>query len=111
MGQMSGPRSLSDIVENMSEQSHRIYHLGSANLSRSDLSRINNDKPFELCEALFAKLLARCQNVSPSHDFRFKNSLYSLDVTTLIFFTVLPWPEFKKTKGAVKLHVGLNQVG
>lgn len=112
MGQMSGRCSLRDIVENTSAQSHRIYHLGSAKLSRSNFSRINNDKPFELYEALFAKLLARCQRVVPSHHFRFKNSLYSLDGSTIdVCLSVFPWAEFRTTKGAVKLHVGLNHAG
>jgi putative transposase len=46
---------LRDIVENLSAQMHRLYHLGSAKLSRSNLSRINEDKPYALYEALFGK--------------------------------------------------------
>ena len=112
MAQLSGRNSLRDIVENMSAQSHRLYHLGSTKLSRSNLSRINNDKPYELYEALFGKLLVRCQNTAPGHDFRFKNTLYSLDASTIdLCLSVFPWAEFKTTKGAVKLHVGLNHAG
>ena len=36
MGQLSGRNSLRDIVENISAQAHRLYHLGSARLSRSN---------------------------------------------------------------------------
>lgn len=112
MAQLSGRSSLRDIVENMSAQYHRLYHLGSAKLSRSNLSRINNDKSYELYEALFGTLLARCQSTVPSHDFRFKNTLYSLDASTIdLCLSVFPWAEFKTTKGAVKLHVGLNHAG
>ncbi len=60
MTQLSGRNSLRDIVENMSAQApHRLYHLGSAKLTRSNLSRINEDKPYALYEALFSKLLNR----------------------------------------------------
>lgn len=112
MAQLSGRSSLRDIVENMSAQYHRLYHLGSAKLSRSNLSRINNDKPYELYEALFGKLLTRCQSTVPGHDFRFNHSLYSLDASTIdLCLSVFPWAEFKTTKGAVKLHVGLNHAG
>jgi len=45
MGQLSGRNSLRDIVDNLSAQMHRLYHLGSARLSRSNLSRINEGKP------------------------------------------------------------------
>ena len=112
MGQLSGRKSLRDIVENVSAQTHRLYHLGSARLSRSNLSRINENKPYALYEALFEKLLKRCQGVVPGHQFRFKNPLYSLDSSTIdLCLSVFPWAKFRTTKGAVKLHVGLNHAG
>jgi hypothetical protein len=112
MAQLSGRISLRDIVENMSAQTHRLYHLGCAKLSRSNLSRINESKPYELYEAMFGKLLTRCQGVAPGHNFRFKNILYSLDASTIdLCLSVFPWADFRTTKGAVKLHVGLNHAG
>ena len=112
MGQLSGRKSLRDIVENVSAQTHRLYHLGSARLSRSNLSRINENKPCALYEALFGKLLRRCQGVVPGHRFRFKNPLYSLDASTIdLCLSVFPWAKFRTSKGAVKLHVGLNHAG
>ena len=112
MAQLSGRNSLRDIVENVSAQSHRLYHLGSAKLSRSNLSRINNDKPYQLYESLFGKLLVRCQSIAPGHRFRFKNSLYALDASTIdLCLEMFPWADFRSTKGAVKLHVGLNHAG
>lgn len=112
MGQLCGRNSLRDIVENISAQAHRLYHLGSAKLSRSNLSRINESKPYALYEALFGKLLHRCQKTAPGHDFRFNNPLYSLDASTIdLCLSVFPWADFRTTKGAVKLHVGLNHAG
>ena len=57
MRQLSGRNSLRDIVENISAQAHRLYHLGSAKLSRSNVSRINENKPYALYEALFEGLV------------------------------------------------------
>ena len=112
MAQLSGRNSLRDIVDNMSAQIHRLYHLGSARLSRSNLSRINEDKPFALYEALFGRLLTRCQGVAPGHTFRFKHPLYSLDASTIdLCLSAFPWADFRTTKGAIKLHVGLNHAG
>ncbi len=112
MGQLSGRSSLRDIVESLTAQAHRLYHLGSTKLSRSNLSRINDGKPYELYEALFGKLLTRCQGAVPGHDFRFKNPLYSLDASTIdLCLSVFPWADFRTTKGAIKLHVGLNHAG
>ena len=82
MVQLSGRDSFYDIVDNISTQAHRLYHLGSTKLSRSNLSRINEDKPYKLYEALFAKLLHRCQGQTLGYNFRLKNTLYSLSVST-----------------------------
>ncbi|WP_292991826.1 DUF4372 domain-containing protein, partial [Nitrosomonas sp.] len=73
MAQLSGRISLRDIVGNVSTQAHRLYHLGSAKLTRSNLARMNESKPYSLYEALFGKLLHRCQYLAPGHQFRFKN--------------------------------------
>lgn len=112
MAQLTGRNSLRDMVENISAQAHRLYHLGSAKLSRSNLSRINEDKPYMLYEALFAKLLKRCQGHVPGHQFKFKNALYSMDASTIdLCLNIFPWAKFKSTKSAIKLHVGLNHKG
>ena len=112
MGQLSGRNSLRDIVDSISAQTHRLYHLGSAKLSRSNLSRINENKPYTLYEVLFGKLLKRCQEIVPGHQFRFRNPLYSLDASTIeLCLSVFPWAKFRTSKGAVKLHVGLNHAG
>jgi len=44
MTQVTGRNSLHDIIENISSQTHRLYHPGSEKLSHSNLSRINEDK-------------------------------------------------------------------
>ena len=112
MAQLSGRDSLRDIAENISAQTHRLYHLGIAKLTRSNLSRINKDKPYALYEELFGKLLNRCQGMAPGHTFPFDNPLYSLDASTIdLCLTAFPWADFRTTKGAIKLHVGLNHAG
>ncbi|RNL57499.1 DUF4372 domain-containing protein [Zhongshania marina] len=112
MAQLFGRNSLRDIVDNMSAQMHRLNHLGSAKPSRSNLSRINEDKPYALYEALFGKLLTRCQGLAPDHNFKFNYPMYSLDTSTIdLCLSAVPWADFRTTKGAVKLHVGLNHAG
>jgi putative transposase len=61
---------------------------------------------------LAGKLLVQCQARAPCHGFRFKNKLYSLDASTIdLCLSVFPWARFRTTKGAVKLHVGLDHEG
>ena len=112
MGQLSGRSSLRDIVANVSAQAKKLYHLGTSTVSRSSLARVNEKQPHTLYEALFGKLLSRCQGLAPKHGFRFKNKLYSLDASTIdLCLDVFPWAKFRTTKGAVKLHVGLDHSG
>jgi putative transposase len=112
MGQLTSRHSLRDIVDNLSAQAHRLYHLGAPKISRSQLARINEQKPYTLYEALFSKLLKRCHSLAPRDGFRFKNKLYSLDATTLdLCLSVFPWAEFRQRKGAIKLHVGMDHEG
>jgi len=50
--------------------------------------------------------------MAPGHDFRFDNPLYSLDASTIdLCLSAFPWADFRTTKGAIKLHVGLNHAG
>ena len=61
LAQLSGRTSLRDIVSNLAAQSRKLYHLGVTRVSRSSLARVNEQQPHALYEALFHKLLARCQ--------------------------------------------------
>jgi hypothetical protein len=110
--QLSGRASLRDVVSNLSAQTTKLYHLGTALVSRSSLARVNEKQPYTLYEQLAGKLLAQCQARAPRHNFRFKNKLYSLDASTIdLCLSVFHWAKFRTTKGAVKLHVGLDHDG
>lgn len=112
LAQLSGRMSLRDIVENLKAQSHRLYHLGVGQLSKSNFGRINENKSYKMYEELFGKLLNRCQSMNTKHGFRFKNKLYSLDASTIdLCLNIFPWAKFRKNKGAIKLHVGLDHSG
>ena len=101
-----------DIISNLGAQQHKLYHSGVGGVSRSSLARVNESQPYTLYEALFAKLLGRCRNHSPKHKFRFKNPLFSMDASTIeLSLSIFPWAEFRKKKGAIKLHVGLDHDG
>ena len=110
--QLAGRTSLRDVVSNLSAQAAKLYHLGAALVSRSSLARVNEKQPYTLYEQLAGKLLSQCQAHAPRHGFRFKNKLYSLDASTIdLCLSVFPWARFRTTKGAVKLHVGLDHDG
>lgn len=110
--QLTSRVSLRDLVFNLSAQAKKLYHQGVKPTNRSTLARVNDEKPYTLYEDLFAKLLGRCQTMSAKHKFRFKNKLYSLDATVIdLCLSVFPWATFRRTKGAIKLHIGLDHSG
>ena len=112
MAQLSGRSSLRDIVANLATHPHKLYHLGVGSVTRSSLARVNEAQPYRLYERMFERVLARCQRSAPGHGFRFKSKLYSLDASTVdLCLSMFPWAKFKQTKGAVKLHVGIDHGG
>lgn len=112
MAQLSGRTSLHDIESNMAAQQAKLYHLGVQKVSRSTLSRVNEKQPSSLYEALFNRLLHRCQSQAPGHGFRFKNRLLSMDASTIdLCLSVFPWAKFRTTKGAIKLHAVVDHDG
>ena len=112
VAQLTGRSSLRDIVTNLRAQTHKLYHLGSQPVSRSSLARVNETQPHTLFEALFGKLLQRCQAIAPHHGRQFKAKLYSLDASMIsLTLSLFPWARYQARKGAIKLHVGLDHSG
>ena len=112
VAQLAGRCSLRDIVSNLSAQGRKLYHLGVGAVARSSLARVNEEQPHALYEELFGRLLARCRASAPGHGFRFRNPLFSLDATTIdLCLSMFPWAKFRRAKGAVKLHLGLDHGG
>ena len=112
LGQLASRQSLRDIVSNLRAQPAKLYHLGVPTVSRSSLARVNAEQPYTLYEALFGRLLSRCQQRAPGHRFRFRHKLYAVDASTIdLCLAVFPWASFRRTKAAIKLHIGLDQAG
>ena len=80
---------------------------------RSSLAYANEHRPWELYQKLFFRLLERCRKEAPfKKKFRFKNKLVSLDSTVIdLCVSVFDWAKFRRTKGAIKLHLLLDHDG
>jgi hypothetical protein len=111
-GQLAGQDSLRGIEAGLATQASSLYHLGIRPIHRSTLAYANENRNHELFQNIFYRMLSKCQGIAPKHSFRFKNPLYSLDATTIdLCLSLYDWAKFRKTKGAVKLHVKLNHAG
>ena len=112
--QLAQAKSLREISGGLACCMGKLRHLGiSAAPSKSTLSYANKNRSWKLYRDLFYETLDFCRKASPGkHKFRFKNKLLSLDSTTIsLCLNLFPWAEFRRTKGAVKLHLLLDHDG
>ena len=111
--QLAQAKSLREITQGLASCEGRLRHLGlEESPARSTLSYANRVRPAALYEEVFQQVLARCHATAPGHKFRFKNKLLSLDSTVLeLCASMFDWARFRRTKGAVKLHLLLDHDG
>ena len=112
LAQLANRLSLRDIELGLEAAQGSLYHLGMTRVARSSLARVNEQQPYQLYQALFQSLYARCKTVAPRHGFRFKNKLISLDSSIIaLSLNLCRWANYNGHKAAVKLHVGLDHDG
>ncbi len=112
--QLGRAHSLREICGGLASCEGKLTHLGIKAPNRSSLAYANEHRPWELYQLVFFELLERCrlQASGWKRKFRFKNKLMSLDSTTIdLCVTVFDWAKFRRTKGAVKLHMVLDHDG
>ena len=116
--QLGSVSSLRDIANGLAASEGKLRHLGFAcrTVKRSTLSYANAHRPSAVFEDLFYRLLesarSQAQQSGIRHKFRFKNKLLSIDATTIeLCVSVFDWAKYRRTKGAVKLHLMLDHDG
>ena len=111
--QLGRAHSLREICHGLATCEGKLSQLGIAVPKRSSLSYANEHRPWELYQRLFFSLLERCRKAGPfPKKFRFKNKLVSLDSTVIdLCIKLFDWAKFRRTKGAIKLHLVLDHEG
>jgi Transposase DDE domain/Domain of unknown function (DUF4372) len=116
--QLAGAKSLREVVGGLAASEGKLRHLGLPQApARSTLAYANEHRPWQLYEKVFHQVLGQCQSVaaahpSGKHKFRFKNKLLSVDATVIdLCAETFDWARFRRTKGAVKLHLLLDHNG
>jgi Transposase DDE domain/Domain of unknown function (DUF4372) len=111
-------KSLREICNGLRCCLGKLKHLGIFGVpNKSTLSYANSKRPCALYEELFYKTLERVQLLAPGcqkkkRKFRFRNRLFSIDSTVMdLCLNLFPWAKFRRTKGAVKLHMLLDHEG
>lgn len=115
--QLGQAKSLREICGGLASSEGKLRHLGLPEApARSTLAYANEHRPWQLYQTVFEHLLGRCQQQVKAPKggtgLRFKNKLQSLDATVIdLCATVFDWAQFRRTKGAVKLHLLLDHNG
>jgi len=112
--QLGRAHSLREICYGLSTCEGKLSHLGIDEApKRSSLAYANEHRSWGLYQKLFFLLLERCRTAGPfKKKFRFKNKLVSLDSTVIdLCVSLFDWAKFRRTKGAIKLHLVLDHDG
>jgi hypothetical protein len=114
--QLGRAQSLREIVGGLASCEGKLQHLGMGSApKRSTLAYANEHRPWQLFAAVFQSLYRRCQADAwerGRRKFRFKHRLLSLDATLIpLCLSVFDWAQYRRSKGAVKLHLVLDHDG
>lgn len=112
--QLGQAHSLREICGGLASCEGKLRHLGlPAAPKRSTLAYANEHRSWELFQSVFQQLYQRCQGlVGTRRRFRFRYRLLSLDSTMIdLCASLYDWAAYKRTKGAVKLHLLLDHQG
>ena len=115
--QLGGAHTLREICGGLASCEGKLKHLGVSEApKRSTLAYANQNRGWELYQTVFGQLLEKCQSTVAESGwkkkFRFKNKLTSLDSSTIdLCLSLFDWAKFRRTKGAVKLHLLLDHDG
>ena len=109
---LGGARSLREIVGGLAASEGKLKHLGVDRApTRSTLAYANEHRPWQLYKTVFEQLVQLCQVEAQEKQrkFRFKHPLLTLDATVIpVCVSMFEWASYVKTKGAVKLHLVLD---
>jgi hypothetical protein len=112
--QLGQAHTLREICGGLATCEGKLRHLGLPDVpKRSTLAYANQHRPWQLFQSVFAQLYQRCSSlVNPPRRFRFRYRLISLDATMIdLCASLFDWAAYKRTKGAVKLHLLLDHQG
>ena len=115
--QLGRSHTLREICGGLASCEGKLKHLGVPEApSKSTLAYANEHRPWPLYQTVFEQLLGKCHAAVAASGwkkkFRFKNKLTSLDSSTIdLCLSLYDWAKFRRTKGAVKLHLLLDHDG
>ena len=112
--QLGQAQSLREICGGLACGEGKLRHLGIPQApQRSTLAYAKAHRPWPLDQSLFQCLSQRCRSLlGTTRRFRFHKPLLTLDSTLIdLCASLYDWATYQRTKGAAKLHLGLDHQG
>jgi hypothetical protein len=113
--QLTYRESLRDIEACLRAQQNKLYHIGiRARVSRSTLADANELRDWRIYADFAQSLIRTARRLYAEEDLGLEldNTVYALDATMIdLCLSMFPWAQYKKTKGAIKLHTLLDLRG
>jgi len=113
--QLTYRESLRDIESCLRAQKSKLYHMGiRSSVSRNNLSNANKVRDWRIYADLAGSLIQTARKLYANDSFgvELESTVYALDATTIdLCLSMFPWANFRKNKGAVKLHTLLDLRG
>ena len=105
-GQLSSRDSLRDLIIVIEAHQSKSYHLGfGKNITRSNLSKANENRNYKIFEDFANYLILIAQEKNSNDSFEIKGNIYAFDSSTIdLCLSVFWWAHFRKTKAGIKLH-------
>jgi len=105
--QLSGKKSLRDLVFSLGRHQRKLYHLGLNPVKRSTLADANEQRPARIFSETYFKLLQRLEAELSRQPQAPRTKI--LDATYVpVSEGLFPWADFMPGKSAVKLHFLLD---
>jgi len=113
--QLTYRESLRDIVCCLRSMEKKLYHMGfRGTISRSTLADANETRDWRIYADFAQVLIHIARGLYKDDEFgaELDNTVYALDSTTIdLCLSLFPWAQFRKQKGAIKLHTLLDLRG
>ena len=113
--QLGRAHTLREVCGGLASVEGKLRHLGLEDApKKSTLAYANAHRPWQLYQTVFEQLLAKCHGevAGRGKKFRFKNKLMSLDASVIdLSLSLFDWAKYRRTKGAIKLHLLLDHDG
>ncbi len=113
--QLTYRESLRDIQACLRAAQAKLYHLGiRGKVSRNTLANANQGRGWRIYADFAQILIAKARRLYTGESFgvELDQTVYALDATIIdLCLSLFPWAEFRKHKGAIKLHTLLDLRG